>query len=176
VQLANRAVDLVRRRVTAEQRGRRGRKVDPEWRMRRRLLTAWEKLEAPRFAAMWNACIDTPGGLDVLAARIAKEELRALLALARTGATRHEIAHARYRFAAWCAEHTHIAEILTLAETIDTWWNEAFIDTGITNARTEGLNRLVKQVNRTACGFRNPVNRRRRVRYACTRQSRRMPA
>jgi len=34
----------------------------------------------------------------------------------------------------------------TLAATIDTWWPEinAFVATGITNARTEGYNRLVK--------------------------------
>ncbi|GAA4293527.1 transposase [Mycobacterium paraffinicum] len=40
--------------------------------------------------------------------------------------------------------------------TIDTWWPEinAFIDTGITNARFEGYKRLVRQVKRAACGFR----------------------
>jgi hypothetical protein len=40
--------------------------------------------------------------------------------------------------------------LLTLASTVDTWWPEinAFIATGITNARTEGYNRLVKQVKR----------------------------
>ena len=44
----------------------------------------------------------------------------------------------------------------TYAPTIDTRWPEmnAFIATGITNARTEGYNRLVKQVKRVGCGFR----------------------
>jgi transposase len=37
VQLANRAVTEVRRRMTLTQRGRRGRASDPEWRMRNRL-------------------------------------------------------------------------------------------------------------------------------------------
>jgi transposase len=37
VQLANRAVIEVRRRMTLTQRGRRGRGSDPEWRMRNRL-------------------------------------------------------------------------------------------------------------------------------------------
>ncbi|WP_345314105.1 transposase, partial [Gordonia alkaliphila] len=42
----------------------------------------------------------------------------------------------------------------------------------ITNARTEGYNRLVKQVKRAACGFRNLENSRRRIRFHCTRKQR----
>lgn len=59
-----------------------------------------------------------------------------------------------------------LAELTTLATTIETWWPaiEAFLDTGITNARTDGVNRLVKHVERCACGFRNPDDQRRRVR------------
>ena len=40
-----------------------------------------------------------------------------------------------------------------VAETIETWWPaiEAFLTTGLTNARTEGTNRLIKQV-KTAAG------------------------
>jgi transposase len=62
----------------------------------------------------------------------------------------------------------------TLATTIETWWPaiEAFINSGVTNARTEGINRLVKQVKRAACGFRNPLNSRRRIRFHCTRTAR----
>ena len=44
--------------------------------------------------------------------------------------------------------------------------------TGITNARTEGYNRLVKQVKRVGCGFRNPDNSARRIRFHCTRKQR----
>jgi hypothetical protein len=46
----------------------------------------------------------------------------------------------------WCID-CQIPELLTLAATIDIWWPEinAYIHTGITNARTEGYNRLVKQ-------------------------------
>ena len=53
-----------------------------------------------------------------------------------------------------------------------TWWPEilAFLQTGITNAGTEGTNRLVKQVLRCACGFRNKNNYRMRVRLHCARQ------
>ena len=71
-----------------------------------------------------------------------------------------------------------IPELTTLAETIETWWPaiEAFLTTGLTNARTEGTNRLIKQVKRAACGFRNRDNYRRRVRLHCTRQTRRLSA
>ena len=39
-----------------------------------------------------------------------------------------------------------------------------FLHTGLTNARTKGHNRLVKQVKHVACGFRNSENSRRRIR------------
>ena len=46
------------------------------------------------------------------------------------------------RFRSWCID-SQIPELLTLATTIDAWWPEinAFVTTGITNARTEGYNR-----------------------------------
>ncbi|MGW7244479.1 transposase [Streptomyces sp. NPDC054804] len=44
VRLANKRLSLVRRRTTAELRGRRGRAPDPEWKARRRLLRTREDL------------------------------------------------------------------------------------------------------------------------------------
>jgi len=177
VRLANAAVTAVRQRVTWDNRGRRGRKIDPEWTNRRRLLTGRERLTHKRFTAMWNDCIDADPSGQILTAWIAKEELRALLATARTGGHRHDISHRLYRFYTWCA-NADIPEITRLAHTIEDWWPEieAFCKTGITNAKTEGINRLIKDVARRACGFRNPDNQRRRVRYFCTRQSRRSTA
>lgn len=66
-------------------------------------------------------------------------------------------------------------ETTRLAETVDAWWPEtlAFLETGITNAGTEGTNHRVKDAARVAFGFRNLDNQRRRVRFHCTRQSRR---
>ena len=55
-------------------------------------------------------------------------------------------------------------------------WQESIIlaiVTGLSNARSEGYNRIVKHVGRIAFGFRTPDNQRRRVRWACTRQARR---
>ncbi|WP_413644776.1 transposase, partial [Micromonospora sp. RTP1Z1] len=42
----------------------------------------------------------------------------------------------------------------------------AFIRTGITNAGSEGTNRVIKTVARNAYGFRNPINQRLRTRCA----------
>jgi transposase len=55
VKLANEALTKVRRRVIWEQQGRRGRKIDPAWANRRRLLTAKQRLSPKAFAAMWNS-------------------------------------------------------------------------------------------------------------------------
>jgi transposase len=80
-------------------------------------------------------------GEDILAAYIAKENLRELLALARTCPDRHRITQKLYDFYHWCA-HTGIAELERLATTIERWWPaiEAFIKTGIivANQRAEG--------------------------------------
>ena len=89
--LANDAVTRVRRRVIWEQQGRRGRKIDPAWANRRRLLTGQERLSARGFARMWNSLVDADPSGQVLAAWIAKEELRKLLALARTDAAPDQI-------------------------------------------------------------------------------------
>ena len=78
----------------------------------------------------------------------------------------------------WCAQHDDIAELLTLARTISRWEDEivAAVLTGVTNARSEALNRLAKLEARMAYSFRNPANQRRRVRIACTRAARRSRA
>jgi hypothetical protein len=93
---------------------------------------------------------------ELLAAWIAKEELRYLLSLARTHAQRSEISNRLYAFYDWCAR-ADVPEVTRLARTIEAWWPQvlAFTDTGITNARTEATNRMVKDAARIAFGFRN---------------------
>ena len=171
VQLANEMVASVRRRVTSALRGRRVRKDDPEYGIRRRLLRNREDLTDEKFTDMWNRLIDLGRpGQDILSAWIAKEELRALLALARTHPTRHQISTRLWAFYRWCAD-TAIPELHRLAATIEAWWPqiEAFILTGITNAASEGINRLIKLEARNAFGFRNPINQRLRSRCASIR-------
>ena len=177
IMLANKTVTAVRQRVTREQLGRRGRTQDPTWANRRLLLRGRERLSDRALARMWNGCIDHDPTGQLLTAWIAKEQLRALCATAARGGHRHEIRDQLYNFYRWCADAA-IPEVTTLAETIATWWPaiEVFLTTGITNARTEGTNRLIKQIKRAACGFRNRENYRRRVRLHCTRHTRRLSA
>lgn len=171
VQLANQTVTKVRQRVTQQQLGRRGYHTDPVWANRRLLLRARERLSERAFTRMWNGAADNDPSGQLLAAWIAKEELRALLGCAARGGQRHDVANRLSRFYDWCAR-SDIPEVTTLANTVENWWPEilAFLQTGITNAGTEGTNRLVKQVLRCACGFRNKRNYRMRVRLHCTRQ------
>ena len=177
VALANKAVTEVRRRVTVDTTGKRGTAKDPIWAKRTRLLRGYERLSPGAFTKMWNGLIEGDPSGQILTAWIAKEELRKLLATARTGGNRHDIAHRLFRFNSWCAG-SGVPELERLAGTIDTWWPEVlgFLQTGVTNAGTEATNRTVKTAARTAYGFRNLDNQRRRVRFACTRCHRRATA
>ena len=178
VQLGNDMLTQVRQRVIRETQGRRGRKTDPAWANRRRLLTAHERLRPESFARMWNSLIDTGDpGVQILEAYTVKEELRALLSLSGTNPERH-IIRARLDSFYQQAVATDAPEAHRLAATIEAWWPavEAAIQTGYTNSRSEGYNRLAKHQGRNAFGFRNPVNQRRRIRWACTRHHRRASA
>lgn len=172
VQLANSVVTRVRQRVTQQALGRRGQRSDPVWANRRLLLRGRERLSESAFARLWNSAVDNDPSGELLATWIAKEELRGLLGCAARGGVPANIAHHQHRFFSWCAG-ANVPEVTTLAETIDHWWPEmlAFLRTAITNAGTEGTNRLVKQVLRGACGFRNTQHYRDRVRLHCARKA-----
>jgi transposase len=174
VKLANDTVSEVRRRIATQRRGRRGRKTDPEYTVRNLLRRNHEDLSDRAFAKLWNTLVDLgEPGLMILKAWIAKEELRRLLALAGTGCDRNVIADRLYRFYTWCAD-AGVDELARLATTIQTWWPciEAFLHTKITNAASEGYNRVVKLDARNAYGYRNPENQRLRTRCATTRRAR----
>lgn len=136
VRLANQAVTDVRRRVTFDTYGRRGRNSDPAWASRRRLLRGRERLSPKAFARMWNELVDADTTDQILTAWIAKEELRALLVTARRGGQRHDAAHRLRRFYNGCAR-SDIPKLHRLAATIDAWWPEVlgFLETTVTNAR-----------------------------------------
>ena len=117
VALANDALTKVRRRVTWDLRDRRGRRIDPEWANRRRLLRARERLSDKSFAEMWNAIVAEDDTSQILSAWIANEELRTLLSTVRVGGDPHLTRHRLHRFLAWCND-SQIPELLTLAATI----------------------------------------------------------
>ncbi len=173
VKCANQMVEAVRQRTTWDSRGRRGRKADPEWLNRRRLLRGAERLTEDQRARLIAALDAADPNGDILAAWIAKELLRDVLAYTATGGLRYDLAAALYRFYAFCAA-TSVPEIHDLAEAIETWQQPMIlaITTGLSNARSESYNRIVKHVGRIAFGFRNLDNQRRRVQWACTRESR----
>jgi transposase len=168
VRLANQAVTKVRQRVTRQALGRRGTTRDPAWGKRRRLLRARERLTPEQFHRMWEEILSQEATGDLLATWIAKEELRFLLSLACTHPARSEISNPLFAFYDWCAR-ADVPEITTLAKTIEAWWPQilAFIETGITKARTEATNRMIKDAARIAFGFRNLESQRRRVRLHC---------
>jgi transposase len=174
VKKANEMVDTVRRRVTQAERGRRGRKSDVEWINRRRLLRAAERLTGEQRSTLFEKLTEADPHGDIAAAWIAKELLRDVLRCTDRGGLRHEIRDRLYRFYRFCAA-CRVPEISKFAATISTWQEPMVlaITTGLSNARSEGYNRIVKHVGRIAFGFRTPENQRRRVRWACTRQSRR---
>ncbi len=173
VKKANEMVDAVRRRVTLAQRGRRGRKADVEWINRRRLLRGAERLTQAQRTTLFAKLLTADPHEDIAAAWIAKELLRELLSCAERGGLRYEIHAALDQFYRFCAA-CKVPEVIKFARTIETWQQPiiAALQTGLTNARSEGYNRIIKHVGRIAFGFRNPDNQRRRVRWACTRRSR----
>lgn len=172
VQLANQALTEIRRRLTIQHRGRRGRKGNREWELRNRLTRS----AARRHANHLDPMVDDLAalgqlGADILTAWNAKEDLLDLLALARAHPDRAVIAHRLHRFYTRCAD-SGLAELERLTTTVETWRPEilAFIHTGITNAGSEGTNRVIKTITRDAYGFRNPENQRPRTRCSTTRQ------
>jgi len=178
VRLANDMVTEVRQRATREVRGRRGRKRDPEWAGRRKLLIAHERLDPAAFAKVWNALVDAGDpGIEILHAYTVKENLRHLLALSGTNPERSLIRDRLWALYEQAATSTS-PEVHRFAATVEQWWPaiEAAIVTDYSNARSEGYNRLAKHQGRNAFGYRNVHNHRRAIRWACTRQYRRASA
>jgi transposase len=164
VRLANAALDEVRRRVQHITLGHRGRKHDPLYRIRRRLLTGHEHLDPAGFARMlaWLDVGDPDG--EVAACYLAKELLRETFIAG-------SVFDARRRLTVFYNQcHTsEVPELERLGRTIARWetpilrWHR----TGLTNAATEGTNLIVKNIKRLGFGFRNFENYRLRLLLRC---------
>ena len=165
VLLSNSMLTDVRQRVAHEQHDRQGRKADPAWAHRRLLLRAGDQL-GPRALASLAAVFATDDPTNQVGAAWAiKELLRQLLA--GNGPSRYcraDASHRRTAFLAACVG-ADMPETTRLAATIERWWPEieGFLQLGVTNARTEGYNRVIKAIKRVACGFRNKANYERRI-------------
>ncbi len=164
VRLANQMVTEVRQRVQREQSGGRGRGTDPAWAHRRLLLRAGNTLSPRALARLQRVLASDDPTNQIGAAWGCKELLRQLLATTGPTYSRHTVAHRLHRFLAACAD-ANMPETSRLASTVEAWWPEieGFLELGVTNARTEGYNRVIKQVKRVGCGFRNQTHYEQRI-------------
>ena len=160
VRLANEMVTEVRQRVARERHGRRGVKADPIWAHRHMLLTAGDRLSVRQLARLRQILAHDDPTNEIGAAWGCKELLRQLLAETDPQRIRHRL----WRFYDACAR-AETDETTRLATTIETWWPAIAValTEQVTNARTEGFNRIIKQVKRVGCGFRNMDNYQRRI-------------
>ncbi len=164
VGLANRAVDLVRRRVQNETLGHRGRKGEPLYGIRKKLVTAHERLSERGWEALCEGLRRGDPFDEVGSTYLAKELLREVWSAG-------ELTEARRRLVAfytWCAE-AEVPELTTLAATISSWEREvlAYHTTHLSNGPTEGMNLLVKKVKRVGAGFQRFDNYRLRLLLHC---------
>ena len=175
VQLAVKATGDVRRRAVREKYGRRSRSGDGEYGIKGLLVRNLEHLTPSQFAKIMDTFGGDPHGQQILAGWIGKEKLRDALNLrariTRSTPCERDVRSRIASFYDWCAQNDDIPELVTLARTISRWEYEIVtaVLTGVSNAKSEALNRIAKLEARQAYGFRNPANQRRRVRTACTR-------
>jgi len=160
VALANQMVTEVRQCVTRDQLGRRGTARDPVWVNRRLLLTGADHLSPKqwnRLSRMLDAHDPTH---EIGAAWGVKERLRMLL-------TEREPSKIRRRLADFydAAIDAAMPETTRLAQTIQTWWPAILVALthDVSNARTEGFNRVINQTKRVGCGYRSMENYQRRI-------------
>ena len=165
IQLANRVIDDVRRRVQQEQTGHRGRKHDPLYRVRKLLLKACENIDASGWTRLGDALrAGDPDGA-VTAAWQLKEITRDLYRATSIDAARDTLA----LLYAW-ANSGDVAEMRRFANTVRRWENEVlayFTTGGASNGPTEAVNLTIKQIKRVGRGFTNFDNYRLRLLLRC---------
>jgi transposase len=173
VRLANLMVTAVRQRVARQWLGRRGRATDGAWAHRMLLLRAGNTLTPRAWDRLDRVFIhDDPTG-ELGAAWGVKERLRLLLAT-RT-LTEADTARGLLGIAVVAAD---LPEAWKLWTTLNDWWDqiEVFIQTRITNAKTEAANTSIKQIKRTGRGYRNHDHYQARILLASAhRHGRRSP-
>jgi transposase len=155
VSLANQAMTEARQNLSQQVKGRRGRAVDKAWAHRMLLLRGGDTLSG-RAACRLNEVfsVDDPtGGLQ--AVWKVKEQLRALL---RTGSLQD--AEAAKTELEELVKAAGRPETNRLFRTVCRWWNEieVLIITGATTGKVEANNTAIKNIKRTARGYRNAAN------------------
>jgi transposase len=165
IQLANAAIDDIRRRVQHETLGHRGRGGDPLYGIRRVLLRGAERLTTRAWDRLLTGLdAGDPHG-EVGAGWIAKEDLRGVYAAAD-----EPDAHRRLTDLDTRCTRSDVPELRRLARTIGRWRTEIlayFRTQHASNGPTEAVNLLVKQVKRVGFGFRSFANYRLRLLLHC---------
>lgn len=155
ISLANQAVTETRQNLSQQVKGRRGRAVDKAWAHRMLLLRAGDTLTekaAHRLAEVFAA--DDPTG-TLQAVWKVKEQLRVLL---RSGSLEH--AATAKKELEELVKAAARPETNRLYRTVCRWWKEieVLIITGATTGKVEANNTAIKNIKRTARGYRNPAN------------------
>ncbi len=161
VRLANQALDRCRRRTQNETTGHRGRKGDPLYGARKLLLMGAERLDDTGWDRL-RAALDAGDPYDEVAdCWQGKEKVRAVFKTGDPGQAAARLADA----IAWCEAPEAAPELHRLARTLKSWQTEieTSIATGAHNGRTEAANAKIKDVKRSARGFRNFANYRLRI-------------
>lgn len=155
VKLANDVLTQVRRRVSWDRHGRRGRGVDLTWANRLLLLRAYNTLSAGGIQKLNHIFTADDPTREISAAWGVKEQLRRLLACSTIAdAARERVTFNQY------VRWADMPETTRLKKTIDAWWPaiEVFITTRVTNAKTEAANVTIKNIKRCGRGYRSHAN------------------
>ena len=161
VALANRALDDARRRTQTDTLGHRSRKHDPLYRIPKLLLTGAERLDAVGWQRMLAGLTAGDPLKGIAECWAAKEHVRDVFSAADPDTALACLADALD----WC-EHPHAPpELAKLARTLRRWETEidTAVRTGTSNGRTEAANARIKDIKRSARGFRNFANYRHRI-------------
>jgi transposase len=153
VQLANRCLDGVRRRVQTTQTGHRGRRDDPLYRARRALLMAEERLDDNATIRLQSLLeLGDPEAEVAIAYRV-KERLRDFYKAKTIEEARELLDDLKTH----CLNKAMPLEVQKLGRTISKWFDKLcnYHIAKVSNGPTEALNNLIKRIKRIGFGFRN---------------------
>lgn len=153
VQLANRALDEVRRRVQRDHKGHRGRRNDPLYRVRRVLLTGEERLDQAAQQRLTSLLELGDPHAEVAIAYQAKERLREFYRCTDIDTARAMLTE----LIEHCQRPAMPVELRKLGRTLHKWFDKIcnFHIARVSNGPTEALNNLIKRIKRVGFGFRN---------------------
>jgi len=153
VQLANRMLDEVRRRVQNETLGHRGRKDDPLYRARRRLLLGRQRLTDAQADRVMGLVRAGDPRSEVGYAYAAKEVVRQIYEHIDTNLAVEWVDELIDSF----TDEAMPPEVRRLGRTIRKWHQQiaAWHASRVSNGPTEAVNNLAKRIKRVAFGLTN---------------------